>query len=250
MKRYEFEKAVFEAVTSGNVPPFQRRLVPVALRASGKHGDHEGVVNVLCDYLAIGSDEDFLRIPMTPVTAQRIASLTGCVLPTPKLVDEIYRQAKNKLPPKWIEGGPNLENRWDYASHNKDVEAQRRSGGRPLGELLAGVKKDIVICNKLVKRPRSVAIYGWHIREGRVIQKLSLVHSRLYADYSHGVRLVSASMTVDGREARVVDVLRDRELSGLLTTEGPARVVGYAVGDDLRVAGRDGGAASTRRHNR
>jgi len=224
----DFEDAAYDEVSSGNVPPFQRALVGVRLQASSKRGKaHTGVVYVLCDYLAVGSDEDFLRLPLTPRTAQRVAALTGCVLPTPKLVDAIYRQAPAKLPPRFIEGGPTLENRWDYLTHNRDLEEQRTKRKLALGALTAGDKKDIVITNRLMKKHGRVAIYGWQREDGSVIQHLSTVHSRKYADYSHGVRLVSALMTVDGEERRVEDVLRDRELCSLLSNEGPLQIVAY-----------------------
>ena len=49
------------------------------------------------DYLALGSNEDFVQIPMNPLTAQRIADQTGTSLPTKKIVDDVYRQAEVKL---------------------------------------------------------------------------------------------------------------------------------------------------------
>ena len=42
------------------------------------------------DYLAVGTDEDYLLTPMTPMIAQRIADRLGCTLPTRKMVDDIY----------------------------------------------------------------------------------------------------------------------------------------------------------------
>ena len=60
-----------------------------------------------------------------------------------------------------------------------------------------------------------------------MIQKLSTAHSLKYADYSHGVRLVRAEMTIDGEPHQVIDVLRDPKLSVLLSDEGPLEVVAY-----------------------
>lgn len=221
-----FEEAVFDAIAGGNVPPSLRRLVPVRVSCAGD-GARCGVVHVLCDYLAIGSDDDFLRIPMTASTAQRIAILTGCVLPTRKLVDAIYEQAEARLPPSFIEGGPTLSTRLDYAVHQGELEAHRARRGFDLGALTAGDKKDIVLTNRLVDREDRVAIYGWHRDDGRPIQPLSTVHGRRYADYSHGVRLVDGTMLVDGAERRVTEVLRDPRLADLLSDEGPLEVVAY-----------------------
>lgn len=52
------------------------------------------------DYLAIGSNDDFVRIPMDPKTAQKIADQTGTSLPTTKMVDDIYKQADTRLTPQ------------------------------------------------------------------------------------------------------------------------------------------------------
>jgi len=57
------------------------------------------VVHVSPDYLAIGSDSDFVRVPMALPTARAIAWESGCSLPTKKLVDLIWAQATVKLSP-------------------------------------------------------------------------------------------------------------------------------------------------------
>ena len=50
------------------------------------------------DYLAIGSDSDFIRIPMGLETALSVTEHYGFTLPTRKMVDAIYDQAEVKLP--------------------------------------------------------------------------------------------------------------------------------------------------------
>ncbi len=228
--RVAFEQAVLEALSRGNVPPFERRLLPLEFEGVDHRGkQHAVTVYVACDYLALGSDQDFLRIPITPATAQRVATLAKCVLPTKKLVDEIYRHATVKLPPKWIEGGPDILNRWEFMTHNASVEAQRAERGCRNGQLTAGDKKDIVITNRLVKHPGKVAIYGWHKDDERVIQHLSTAHTRLYADYSHGARLVHEDALVDGETRKIVDVLRDPLLATLLSDEGTLKVIAYPL---------------------
>ena len=71
-----------------------------------------------------------------------------------------------------------------------------------------------------------MAIYGWHYPSGKPIQPLYVGHVDWYVDYSHGIRLISRRMMVDGRPMQVADVLRDKELSPLLSNEGPIEV-GY-----------------------
>src|SRR5207253_2851968 len=84
---------------------------------------HVGECEVSVDYLGVGSAGDFVRMPMTPMTAQRLAEKWGCVLPTRKLVDAIYREAKVKVEPR-----PMTEKReavGTFATHNEIIEQQR-----------------------------------------------------------------------------------------------------------------------------
>jgi hypothetical protein len=192
LSRAERETAIYDAIAGGAVPSPSRTLVDVELA----HGKHVAVVRVAADYAAIGTDEDFVRIPMSPVTAQRLADLFGFVLPTTKLVDAIYRAATVKLAPSPMTPGPQMMSNDYYRRHQETIERAR--DGR-VG-LIAGHKKDVVVTNRLVARPDRVAIYGWHQRKGRPIQPLSLVHEASYADYSHGIRFVQPLMVVDGRE--------------------------------------------------
>jgi hypothetical protein len=220
---------VFEAVASGHVPAFERTLVQVEVHGAGASGAaHVVTLSVTPDYLAVGSDEDFARVPMLPATAQRIAALCHASLPTVKMVDAIYRQAEVKLAPHPMGLDPNAVNaRGNIAVHQRLVEGARQKAGGRLGALTAGDKKDIVITNQLEGRPDRLAIYGWQKENGEPIQRLSLAHDRRYADYSHGVRLVAEACEVDGREATLEAVLRDAELAPVVSDEGPLRVTSY-----------------------
>jgi hypothetical protein len=182
------------------------------------HGEYAGVVRVALDYAAVGTDDDFVRIPMSPITAQRLADLFGYVLPTRRLVDAVYRAAAIKLAPSPLPPGPQMMSNDYYRRHHEAVEKQR--AGRGAGQLIAGHKKDVVVTKRLAARPDRVAIYGWHRGDGRPIQPLSLVHEASYADYSHGIRWVSGVMLVDDVERGVADVARDPELAGLVSDEG------------------------------
>jgi hypothetical protein len=103
--------------------------------------------------------------------------------------------------------------------HNRTIESQL--AGRPRGLLLSGHKKDLVLTNRLTRRARRVAIYGWEYADGTPIQPLSTVHDGRYADYSHGVRLVSTTAYVDGKPRSLTDLLEDPQLAELLSDEGP-----------------------------
>ena len=211
------EKRIGEEILKGNVPAHLRTFAEAAYTAADAGGKpHKVVLSVLPDYLAVGADDDFLRIPMTPQTAQAIADKLGCLLTTRKMTDEIYQAAKVKLKPQ-----PMTQAREAVASfleHQRMIEEQRK--GKPAGELTAGHKKDVVITNRLKEKPGKVAIYGWHQPDGKAIQPLTTVHGDFYVDYSHGIRLVRETMQIDGKERKVADILKDPALAPLLSDEG------------------------------
>lgn len=208
------EAAIEREILAGNVPAFLRRLtrVPVGARAA---------VWVIPDYLAIGSDDDFLRIPMTKGTAHRIARALGCVLPTTRIVDAIYASATCKLTSPPHGASAVMATTQLYVAHNREIEERRAASHCPRGALLAGPKKDLVISVKEAWKPGKLIIYGWFHDDGTPIQPLSWLHSDKYVDFSHGVRLVADEMEIDGRPHDVFDVLRDPALAPLVSDEGP-----------------------------
>ena len=172
------------------------------------------------DYLAIGSDTDFLRIPMNLETAAAITARFGFVLPTRKMVDAIYRQSAYHLVPEPLPAGPQMRSTDYYRTHNELIEQQARTRGIPLGELVSGHKKDVVVTNLLARTPGRIAIYGWHRPNGAPIQPLSTVHGVCYVDYSHGIRLVSEMAIEDGTLRSVRDILQDSVMANALSDEG------------------------------
>jgi hypothetical protein len=224
LSRADRERAILQQIEQGNIPDFLRQTREVEVSAIGKDGQrHTGTIRVAPDYLAIGSNEDFVRIPMSPTTAQRIADLTGSQLPTRKMVDDIYRSAEVQLRPQPLPAGPRMMSNEYYQRHQTLVDAQLAERGAAPGALIAGDKKDIVATNRLDQHPDRVAIYGWHQPNGRPIQPLSTIHEDSYADYSHGARMVSGTMIVDGVERPIAEVLADPNLAPLLSDEGVIR---------------------------
>lgn len=222
------EAAILSELVRGNVPQFLHRMVEV--RCAGETEDgatHELAVRVMPDYLAIGDDDDFLRIPMTPATAQWVADAYGCVLPTRRLVDQIHRQATVQLAPQPLT--EDRESLATFAHHHGLIETQLSEHGGRHGQLIAGIKKDVVISNQVPARPGHVAIYGWHYPDGKPIQPLTTVHVATYVDYSHGVRLVDERALLDGRPVRVGEILADEQLHSLLSDEGPIAEAVYAA---------------------
>lgn len=208
-----------DQLLQGNLPLHLRLFTPVRLAAPPGHlGARRAVIQVSSDYLALGSDEDFLRVPLDLHGARALAHATGCLLPTPRMVDAIYLEAATRLTPCPLP--PTREMRtmaWIWKHH--ELIAEER-GSSPLVPLVAGHKKDVVLTGRLHRQPDRVAIYGWHRPSGEPIQPLSLVHGAAYADYSHGVRLVHPVVRVDGVERSLVEALADPWVAPLLTREG------------------------------
>lgn len=218
----EREERILHEIQRGNVPEFLRGLVPIRFEQRLGGEPHTIEFYVTPDYLAIGSDTDFLRIPMTPRLAQWIADYLDCSLPTARLVDAIWENAEGRLQPQPIPPSPEMTTIATFCTHQQMIEDQRRRAGFAPGLLLVGTKKDIVITPELGRRPPPprVAIYGWHYRNGAAIQPLSLVHKATYADYSHGVRLVGNDLVVDGVATRLPQLLRHPMLAALVSDEG------------------------------
>jgi hypothetical protein len=218
------ERAILDQILEGNVPEFLRRLVPVNLKCELPDGKAlQATIFVAPEYLAIGSDDDFLRIPMNLETATAIVHRLGFVLPTKKMVDAIYQQASYHFAPEPLPAGPQMRSTAYYELHNQMIEKQARARGIPLGALVSGDKKDVVLTNRLTTHPGQIAIYGWHLLSGAPIQPLSTVHGAHYADYSHGIRLVSQMALVDGKPRFIGEILQDSVLSRILSDEGPIR---------------------------
>ena len=151
------------AILSGNLPPFLRTLVPIALDYHAPDGKTLIVtLFVMPEYLAIGSDRDFLRMPMTLHTAFAVASRMGFVLPTRKIVDAIYRQSGFHFSPEPMTPGPQMGSTEYYRVHNEKIEAQSPARAGTPGMLVSGHKKDVVISPRLTANPEKLAIYGWH----------------------------------------------------------------------------------------
>jgi len=217
----EREDRIQRELLAGNIPAFLRRLVAVHLNAPQAAGRPVDItVCAAPDYLAIGSDEDFMLIPMRLGTALSLAAHYGFILPTARLVDAIYAQAAVHLIPQPLPAGETMRSTDYYWRHNQMIATQRSMLGVSHEALSAGDKKDLVITNRLWSHLDRVAIYGWHRGDGEPIQPLSTVHGWHYADYSHGARLISTQVFVDGVPRSIFDVLQDPRLAGALSGEG------------------------------
>jgi hypothetical protein len=220
------EPLILAEFKKGNIPDFYRTFKEVQI----SYGGHICKFRVMPDYLAIGSNEDFCRIPMGPKTAQEIADYYGCTMPTSKMVDTTWKTATVKLEPVTHTPVGNANELVSmFITHNNEIEQQRLASGKQLGELVGGIKKDVVITNKLASEPTKVAIYGWHHLDGTYWQPLTTVHINTYVDYSHGVRLVNNLAYLDGSPKNIQEILKDASLYKILSDESGVMTQPYYI---------------------
>lgn len=215
------EDAIVMAAQKGSIPYFLRTWVEVPVAGGGMTGS----IFVTPDYFAIGTDDDFVRMPMAPATAEAIGTLLDGRLPTRKMVNDIQAQAGQKLAAQpW--GPPydaSMMSTGRYVAHNQKIQQQFNSKRFSLGRLTSGHKKDVVVSPNM--DGAHVCIYGWF--QGDAISTAiqgpvpnCKSHEESYADYSHGIRYVREVMKVGGKEMKVDDVLRDPDLSKLISDQG------------------------------
>ncbi|MBX3193306.1 MAG: N-acetylmuramoyl-L-alanine amidase [Labilithrix sp.] len=121
--------------------------------------------------------------------AAELARQSGCVLPTPDLVDAIWKRADLKIDAATLVRSDFKE--WSMAEMSsasvladqaKRIDAQ--IGGRAF-TLLAGTHKDVA------RHPDGrIGLYGWHRASGQPIQGFFDKHAASWKDYSQGLRLV------------------------------------------------------------
>lgn len=229
---------IVEEVLRGNFPDFMRNLIPITISEKGM----TVIYKVTPDYLCVGNDSDYIRVPLGAPAAQRIADSFGCVLPTAKMSNQIWKEAAAKVPPKPMSGitsnisgqqyspqefiKKKMTDTDSFAEHNRLIQ-QQLANHRP-GDLVAGHKKDVVISNELASRPDKVAIHGLHNTKGQAIQGGSWGHNINYRDYSHGIRLVDKIAQLNGKTVDLVkDILQNQEFAYLLSDEGALKFTAY-----------------------
>jgi hypothetical protein len=128
--------------------------------------------------------------PLSIGQARDLAAQLGCELPTPALVDAIWRAADLKLDANKLvrshDGTPKtMDSEATHADQGKRIA--KLIGDKSLGtdfRLLAGAFKDVV------QKDGKVGLYGWHRANGTPIQPFYAGHAPTWRDYSQGLRLV------------------------------------------------------------
>jgi len=198
----KIEAAMVEQVLAGNVPDRLRTLEPVDV---SQRGGAKITLWVSRDYLAVGDDHDFMTLRLTGPDAEALAQKLGGWLPTPHIVNGIYRTGCKLVSPGLGEK-PHVQ--WFDQARRYDALVEKRQNDGA-GTLHAGHFKDIVATPALMRHPGRLAIYGLHDSSGTPTQPISLFHRDVYVDYIQGTRLVSNEVELDGEPLTLVELLAD-----------------------------------------
>lgn len=222
------ENWIYAQVASGNIPNWMRNLTPVTTSQVVNGVNHTITYYAAPEYLAIGSTNDYFLEPMTPLLAQRIAVLLGCTLPTSRMVDQIWTNTQLKMEPMpltYNQTNPPITVAW-FDTYNSNIWAQRQTyfPTYPLGDSVAGDKKDVIISIEIYNELQNgvttpVVIYGWQYQTGVPIQPIYNGHSEYYMDYSHGIRMVQQAAILDGVPTTISAVLTNPVVAALLSDE-------------------------------
>ena len=202
-----------------------------------EHKEHVGEFLVLADALKI----DGIRINVTAITNQLIADRFVAMMLTAKLADHIWHQADIKIKPR---PRPITASIKAMIEHSQDIDKQL-VGSDCTNKIISTVGKYWILDSKLAKPkvPNQAINYGWHFSGSnyngisgnvnasllkdpnngmyyRVIQPASSHHNGIHSDYSQICGLVARECTIDGIRMDIEHVLKDPELSYIVSHTG------------------------------
>lgn len=210
---------IAQLLLEGQHPSWVTAMRPIVVEKTIDGKNYRLEYFVSPDYVALGDDEDYFRVPLIPSVAQGFADNHEAMLPTTQIVDSIYfdKGATHLIPKPLVNKGKIRE----WADHDIAIQQQFKALGLKPGMLVAGHKKDIVVPSVLGR----VAIYGWHDESGAntkgvpnaPIQSYTTVHDDQFADYSHGTRLVYRVANLNGSPVDLATLCSDPKLYSLVS---------------------------------
>ncbi len=208
---------VLEQVARRNLPSTWNRWVTVGVR--GRRGTRVEF-EVSPHGLRVGTDADWVEIPLDGPHSAAAAELLGCQLATEWMIEQTHRQAaaegtlvhyysaseiaaalgwhdwNNNAP-----DGPAMKGATFFRWRNQLLRRWLRRRSIADDTLVSGYFKAVVPPIDGQTRRGGLEMVGGRDEEGLQIQPLSGgLHRRTYFDYSHNVRLVRDFVRVDGRE--------------------------------------------------
>jgi hypothetical protein len=204
------EEFVYNAAIKQGPP---KNMVPVTVDAPG---GVKVTYNVLSDYLTV----DGLRVPLSPVTAQRIANHFNMSLPTQKMSKDIYNAADTKVRANPLSGtgytgvdGKRysaedvIKNRIGASDaaiyYSKLTDQEVAKAGKNPG-LIAGHGKDIL---EPIDNPNDVSMGGWQGNDKNPIQPYTAAHkgeAEHHTEYALYTRLIGNNVTITAPNGKVI----------------------------------------------
>ena len=255
--RLKRDEAIAAELIAGNMPDELLTWVGVELSVTRNNQTIRGTVYVLPDYLCVGHGGDYIHVPLNPITAQQVADAFGAMLPTSRICHALYLKADSNHQLGAIVHDYYLPDaqrqkalkRWGQAStpaytkHSEELQERMKARGIRLGELVAGHKKDVILCQRLHSLTNRMAFHGFYDEQGYPFEPCHETpdgrvnpncakdsptvarpdHDRSFSDYAQGVRLVHPIMIYDGKPMPLAEVLVDSERSYLVSFEGPIK---------------------------
>lgn len=233
--------ALIDLIKRGEHPAINWVPVPVSAKVGGK--TITGTVMVSADCIAVGDEEDFVRINVGHVAAECIAIHFDAYLVTSRVEDFSFINAAVRIDVNTQDPTSHMADTSAMLKHHRDIEADRagRSGLiRPVGKITPSAT------HKIDGKPTRCANYGlhfmsgpnkagtfpayqpttYHAENGRVMRVWqpgpSTAHVSFFTDYSHVVILMKKTMIVDGvGEMSIPGVIAHDVYSWLISSEGP-----------------------------
>lgn len=227
----EREEFILEQVKIGN---FKAIWEPITYSTSG----HSIKMYVMGDALKIFD----VRVNVTATLEQKLADIFDASLMTPQVADLVYVSASRRADPAPM---PISSTNVSMKKHSQKIDSMLTN--QPESGITATVGKHWVLDKQLEMRPNVACNYGWHFtgptfqgikgyavtspinsynsKKISVIQPNATAHNALHTDYSQICQLVSQTCWVDGVEKRFSDVLMDKELSVLVSHQGPLKAI-------------------------
>lgn len=216
----EREDHLLQLFTEGQFPVWLRMWQEVNVE---DRDGNQGTFYVMPDFLCFGTDDDYCYAPMGGMNAERVLSLFDAVLPTPKMVADIYNESTSQIAVTWgppYDGSMMRTERWPIQTQ-RIREAMKETGARP-GDLVEGHMKNVTVSEKMVaNKGVDLSFWGWFDEDGKPIQGDSLAHGAGYCDYAHGVRGVLRTVAVNNALMTLAEALEQPEFCALFTRNGP-----------------------------
>lgn len=192
--------------------------------------NHQATFQVCEDAVYVVLDDGSrFRFQVSARLAQLCADALDASLITTKISDLAYQQANVKLGVTVLPAGPDMVTTLKSKTWNEAVE-KKRNGQEGL---VRDCGKAWILSNQLGLHPNQAINYGFYDAHApyankfgiKMWQTLGTRHDSAHTDYSQTLIVMSNACQVDGQEMKVVDVMKDPALCGLVSDEGPLKFV-------------------------